>query len=52
MPTLTLNKGGSIVGTVDTTQAAARDEANGTSIAQDVASGNAVQYFEMEAGEV
>ena len=45
MPTLTLNKGGSIVGTVDTTQAAARDEANGTSIIQDAASGNAVQYF-------
>ena len=45
MPTLILNKGGSIVGTVDTTQAAARDEANGTSIIQDASSGNAVQYF-------
>ena len=45
MPTLFLNKGGSIVGTVDTTQAAARDEANGTSISQDVAVNGAIQYF-------
>ena len=45
MPTLTLNKGGSIVGTVDTTQAAARDETTGTSITQDAGSNIAVQYF-------
>ena len=45
MPTLTLNKGGSIVGTVDTTQAAARDETTGTSIQQDIAVNGAVQYF-------
>mgnify|MGYP001164931641 CR=1 FL=1 len=45
MPTLTLNKGGSIVGTADTTQAAARDEVNGTSIIQDASSNNAIQYF-------
>ena len=45
MPTLSLNKGGSIVGTVDTTQAAARDETTGTSITQDAASAGAIQYF-------
>ena len=45
MPTLTLNKGGSITGTVDTTQAAARDEASGTFIAQDIAVNGAIQYF-------
>ena len=45
MPTINLNKGGSITGTSDTTQAAARDEASGTAIQQDIASFNSVQYF-------
>jgi len=45
MPTINLNKGGRITGTSDTTQAAARDESSGTSIGQDTAQDNAVQYF-------
>lgn len=45
MPTINLNKGGRIIGTVDTTQAAARDEASGTSTAQGTAQDSAVQYF-------
>tara|TARA_R100000315_G_C5232114_1_gene143166 strand:- start:1679 stop:2350 length:672 start_codon:yes stop_codon:yes gene_type:complete len=45
MSTINLNKGGSIIGTVDTTQAAARDEASGTSTAQGTAQNSAVQYF-------
>ena len=45
MPTINLNKGGRITGTSDTTQAAARDETSGTSIGQDTAQDNAVQYF-------
>ena len=46
MPTtINLTKGGSIVGTSDTSQAAARDEADGTSITQDAASALGVQYF-------
>lgn len=45
MPTLILNKGGSIIGTSDSTQAAARDETTGTSITQDAASSVGVQYF-------
>lgn len=45
MPTLNLNKGGSIQGTSDSTQAAARDETTGTSIIQDAESNVAVQYF-------
>ena len=45
MPTtINLNKGGAIVGTQDSTQAAARDEASGTSIGTGGVS-NAVQYF-------
>ena len=45
MPTLNLNKGGSIVGSVGSTQAAARDVTTGTSISQDIAVNSAVQYF-------
>ena len=45
MPTINLNKGGRIIGTVDSTQAAARDEASGTSTAQGTAQDSAVQYF-------
>ena len=45
MPTINLNKGGRIIGTIDTTQAAARDEASGTSTAQGTAENSAVQYF-------
>jgi len=45
MPTINLTKGGSITGTVDSTQAAARDEADGTSIDQDTAAINTCQYF-------
>jgi|TARA_R110000787_G_scaffold31084_1_gene82774 hypothetical protein len=43
MPTINLNKGGNVVGTVDTTQAAARDEAVGTSTNTGTSPG--VQYF-------
>jgi hypothetical protein len=43
MPTLNLNKGGNVVGTVDTSQAAARDEAVGTATNTGTATG--VQYF-------
>tara|TARA_R110001592_G_scaffold7575_2_gene42237 strand:+ start:485 stop:1159 length:675 start_codon:yes stop_codon:yes gene_type:complete len=43
MPTINLNKGGNIVGTVDTTQAAARDEAVGTST--NTGATTMVQYF-------
>ena len=45
MPTINLNKGGRIIGTTDTTQAAARDEASGTSTAQGTDEDSAVQYF-------
>ena len=45
MSTLTLNKGGSIIGSVGSTQATARDVTTGTSIIQDASSTNAVQYF-------
>jgi hypothetical protein len=45
MPTINLNKGGRIIGTVDSSQAAARDEASGTSTAQGTAQISAVQYF-------
>jgi hypothetical protein len=45
MPTINLNKGGRIIGTSDTTQAAARDEASGTSTAQGTDEDSAVQYF-------
>ena len=45
MPTLILNKGGSIVGTADSTQAAARDETTGTSVDQGLSVLSAVQYF-------
>ena len=44
MPTINLNKGGRIIGTVDTTQAAARDEASGTETATG-GQASAVQYF-------
>jgi len=43
MPTLNLNKGGNVVGTVDNSQAAARDEAVGQSTSTGTATG--VQYF-------
>ena len=45
MPTINLNKGGRIIGTTDTTQAAARDEGSGTSTAQGTDEDSAVQYF-------
>ena len=45
MSTLTLNKGGSIIGSVGSNQATARDVTTGTSIIQDASSTNAVQYF-------
>ena len=45
MSTLTLNKGGSIIGSVGSNQATARDVTKGTSIIQDASSNNAVQYF-------
>ena len=45
MSTLTLNKGGSIIGSVGSNQATARDVTTGTSITQDAGSELAVQYF-------
>tara|TARA_R100001082_G_scaffold2252_1_gene2005 strand:+ start:1095 stop:1769 length:675 start_codon:yes stop_codon:yes gene_type:complete len=45
MSTISVNKKGAIVGTTDSTQAAARDEASGTSIVNSGDDTNAVQYF-------